>query len=318
MPRKALKKDYEIQLKKEFFYKYVLIMAGVMSLYALFYTFYTYVKEVSVYIFGGMIFFLLSYIILKNYYTISRILILYLIIVPLYNLYLVLLFGDLSTASFVWLIPLPLMTYVFFNKKATLYFSIYLVALIILSTLLLFNNYYTPLNITKNDILISDTSLVVFNIIIVYLLMDFKNKLYNIKIEYSQEKPKRYFETKDIISTESLLLDEIFLKIEFYIIQNSSFKDKDFSISKLSSELKTNSTYISKAIKRKGYLNFNNYINTYRVLFVKKLIEDTNLDKITLFYIYNQAGFNSQSTFNRVFKQIEGITPSEYIQNNLE
>lgn len=27
----------------------------------------------------------------------------------------------------------------------------------------------------------------------------------------------------------------------------------------------------------------------------------------------NQAGFSNQSTFNRVFKKIQGITPSEYI-----
>jgi AraC-like DNA-binding protein len=35
-------------------------------------------------------------------------------------------------------------------------------------------------------------------------------------------------------------------------------------------------------------------------------------------YIYTEAGFSNQSTFNRVFKQIEGITPSEYFQKNLK
>ncbi|WP_353886233.1 helix-turn-helix domain-containing protein [uncultured Chryseobacterium sp.] len=33
-------------------------------------------------------------------------------------------------------------------------------------------------------------------------------------------------------------------------------------------------------------------------------------------YIYTEAGFTSQSTFNRVFKQLEGITPSEYMENS--
>ncbi len=31
-------------------------------------------------------------------------------------------------------------------------------------------------------------------------------------------------------------------------------------------------------------------------------------------YIYLSAGFRHQSTFNKVFKEIEGITPSEYIK----
>ncbi|WP_410566018.1 helix-turn-helix domain-containing protein [Bacillus sp. SIMBA_033] len=40
-------------------------------------------------------------------------------------------------------------------------------------------------------------------------------------------------------------------------------------------------------------------------------------------YIYTEAGFSNQATFNRVFKSIEGITPSEYInriqeENNSE
>ncbi|WP_370567614.1 helix-turn-helix domain-containing protein [Dysgonomonas sp. Marseille-P4677] len=33
-------------------------------------------------------------------------------------------------------------------------------------------------------------------------------------------------------------------------------------------------------------------------------------------YIYSSAGFRHQSTFNKVFKELEGITPSEYIKNN--
>ncbi len=32
-------------------------------------------------------------------------------------------------------------------------------------------------------------------------------------------------------------------------------------------------------------------------------------------FVYTEAGFKNQSTFNRVFKQIEGMTPSEYIRN---
>lgn len=37
--------------------------------------------------------------------------------------------------------------------------------------------------------------------------------------------------------------------------------------------------------------------------------------KFTLEHIYKEAGFSSQSTFNRIFKEQTGITPSEYIEN---
>uniref|UniRef100_UPI0025BC075A helix-turn-helix domain-containing protein n=1 Tax=Chryseobacterium sp. TaxID=1871047 RepID=UPI0025BC075A len=51
----------------------------------------------------------------------------------------------------------------------------------------------------------------------------------------------------------------------------------------------------------------------YRVNFVKKLIKESDMKKITLMNIYTEAGFSNQATFNRVFKQLEGITPSKYI-----
>ncbi|MFP3733141.1 helix-turn-helix domain-containing protein, partial [Bacillus sp. SIMBA_006] len=58
------------------------------------------------------------------------------------------------------------------------------------------------------------------------------------------------------------------------------------------------------------------YLNTCRIENVKKLIQENDINKITLMYIYTASGFSNQSTFNRVFKQIEGITPSEYINKN--
>lgn len=79
--------------------------------------------------------------------------------------------------------------------------------------------------------------------------------------------------------------------------------------------MKINTLYIAKSIKLNGYSGFSHYINFCRIQYVKKLIEESDLSKITLMYIYTSAGFNSQSTFNRVFKQIEGVTPTEYIFN---
>jgi len=66
-------------------------------------------------------------------------------------------------------------------------------------------------------------------------------------------------------------------------------------------------------LKHKKFDNFNHYLNLHRVTYVKELIEINDLDRVTIMYIYTKAGFANQSTFNRVFKKIEGITPSEYI-----
>jgi AraC-like DNA-binding protein len=41
---------------------------------------------------------------------------------------------------------------------------------------------------------------------------------------------------------------------------------------------------------------------------MQKLLYEADFKKLKLMYIYLESGFKSQSTFNRVFKQIEGIT----------
>jgi AraC-like DNA-binding protein len=50
------------------------------------------------------------------------------------------------------------------------------------------------------------------------------------------------------------------------------------------------------------------------VVYVKDKLQSDELKTMTLMHIYSEAGFKNQSTFNKVFKKIEGVTPSEYIQ----
>ncbi|MDR1380343.1 MAG: helix-turn-helix domain-containing protein, partial [Tannerella sp.] len=58
------------------------------------------------------------------------------------------------------------------------------------------------------------------------------------------------------------------------------------------------------------HTNFNDFINLYRVAHAKKLIQDNS--QYTLEYVFQSSGFKNQSSFNRIFKALEGTTPSEY------
>ena len=59
--------------------------------------------------------------------------------------------------------------------------------------------------------------------------------------------------------------------------------------------------------------NFNNYINGYRVAAVQHRIQAGDHRKLTLTAIAFECGFDSKSTFNRVFKLVTQKTPSEFI-----
>ncbi|GEM_PF-3214131 len=62
--------------------------------------------------------------------------------------------------------------------------------------------------------------------------------------------------------------------------------------------------------------SFFDLINEYRTNEAVRLIKDGFHKKHTLPHLAEEAGFNSKTTFNRIFKKHTGYTPSEYIQLN--
>ncbi len=107
---------------------------------------------------------------------------------------------------------------------------------------------------------------------------------------------------------------QLYHNILNYFDSKKAYCDPDFSINQLADAMDTNITYISKAINVNENMNFNQFINTYRINMVKNMIDNSYQNKYTIRYIYISSGFKHQSTFNKVFKLIEGITPSEYIR----
>ncbi len=141
----------------------------------------------------------------------------------------------------------------------------------------------------------------------------------NIPIE-TEIKPNGIIETEDIIEDSVLekdgYLEELARKIDRIIVNEKLYLNPEFSISDLSSKLKVNRTYISKAVN--GYLkeeNFKAYINSLRTKKVLLLLADDQNDKYTLEALYEIAGFNSRNSFNRSFLKLTGVTPSYYQKN---
>ncbi len=108
--------------------------------------------------------------------------------------------------------------------------------------------------------------------------------------------------------------DEIFEEIKALFKNEKVFTDPDFNLNKLAERLHSNRTYISNIINSKTGDSFVKFINAYRVKEAKKLLIDNN-KILTLDAISKLAGFKSVSTFNRVFKNETGVTPSFYIKN---
>ncbi|WP_160717274.1 helix-turn-helix domain-containing protein [Chitinophaga solisilvae] len=71
---------------------------------------------------------------------------------------------------------------------------------------------------------------------------------------------------------------------------------------------------ISAVLNQHLQTNFNEYVNNYRVEAFKKKVLQTDLQQYTLSSIAFSCGFSSQATFQRVFKQLTGMAPGQFLQ----
>jgi len=97
-----------------------------------------------------------------------------------------------------------------------------------------------------------------------------------------------------------------------YMEDKKPYLDVDLSIHDVSDELEIPRHYLTQVINGMLGKNFYTFINEYRIEEVKKLLIDKNYSKFTLTSIAFEAGFNSKSSFNSVFKTATGMTPSQF------
>lgn len=93
---------------------------------------------------------------------------------------------------------------------------------------------------------------------------------------------------------------------------NLYYQDPELSLSALAEKLGMNSHELSRIINTALKKSFNDFISEYRVGNVIQKMQDPAFDHITLLGIAYESGFNSKSTFNRIFKEMTGKSPAEY------
>ena len=90
------------------------------------------------------------------------------------------------------------------------------------------------------------------------------------------------------------------------------FRDSDLTLSKVAAKLAVSTHNLSEIINKQIEMNFFDFVNGYRVEQVKKDLLDKDKENLTLIAIAFDAGFNSKSSFNAIFKKHTGKTPSEF------
>lgn len=94
--------------------------------------------------------------------------------------------------------------------------------------------------------------------------------------------------------------------------ENRYYQDPELSLGSLAEKLDLTTHELSRIINTVLKKSFNDFINEYRVQDAARRMQDTAFDHITLLGIAFESGFNAQSSFNRIFKQMTGKSPVEY------
>lgn len=73
---------------------------------------------------------------------------------------------------------------------------------------------------------------------------------------------------------------------------------------------------LSKVINKEFHSNFFEFINNYRIEEFKQKAFKPEYKNLTILGIALECGFNSKSSFNRIFKETTGLTPGDFIKNH--
>ena len=116
------------------------------------------------------------------------------------------------------------------------------------------------------------------------------------------------------IAEDTHLYQAIFSAIDDKMKDEQLFRTERLTLTELAKILELQSRDISRAINLISQKSFNDYINTMRVDYVCQGLTANNNNSIT--ELAFEAGFSSKAVFNRSFKQITGVTPSQYRKNH--
>lgn len=87
----------------------------------------------------------------------------------------------------------------------------------------------------------------------------------------------------------------------------------DFSLQMLADAVGSNTKYVSTVINDTYGKNFKTLLNEYRIRQACLRLSDTaHYGQMTIQAIYEEVGYTNAVSFNRAFKKINGMTPSEY------
>lgn len=128
----------------------------------------------------------------------------------------------------------------------------------------------------------------------------------NLEEKLSETRGKNAGEPSE--STDQAIFDSMSSLMETEQI----YLDKGLNRDSLAERLGTNRTYITKIVKSNTGLTLPQWINRYRIKHARLILSDQTKSGMSVKEIADESGFANVSTFNVVFKESVGMSPTAY------
>ncbi len=106
-------------------------------------------------------------------------------------------------------------------------------------------------------------------------------------------------------------------KIRSALDHEKLYRKSELNLSYFAKHIGINQTYLSQLINDGMGTNFIDLVNRYRVEEVKRKLLDPANEHIKIIALAYESGFNSKSTFNKVFKDYTNLTPKGFRETSM-
>lgn len=120
----------------------------------------------------------------------------------------------------------------------------------------------------------------------------------------------------DEASLDEDIDNEMMQRIDTLMTEEKLYRKSDLSVADIAERLGGRAREVSMVISACRQVNFKTYINDYRVVEAMRLLNEDKSNKRTIDAIASEAGFANRSSFYRVFKRSQGISPTDYRMSN--
>jgi AraC-like DNA-binding protein len=96
--------------------------------------------------------------------------------------------------------------------------------------------------------------------------------------------------------------------------EEKPYLDGELTLQELSDKLGITKHHLTQILNTKLIRNFYAFVNEYRIEEVKRRLADPKNRNLKIMSIAYDSGFNSKTSFNTIFKNHTGMTPSEYLE----